>query len=81
MADSVPNTGYEPKLANFFSYTDPEHNPIDIPENDPDFMCSDDVTMIFGSARGVPNSDTFSSSQKTRIAKFRHSSVILASGN
>ena len=37
LTDSAPNTGYEPNLADFSNYTDLEHNPIDIPDNNPDF--------------------------------------------
>ena len=64
MADSLPNTGSEPKLANFFSYTDPEHKPINIPDSHHDFLCPDDVTMIPTSPEGLPNAEAFSSSQK-----------------
>ena len=59
--------GYEPNLADFSNYTDPEHNPIDIPNNNPDFLCSDDVTMI--SSSGMPNSEALSSSCKAAASK------------
>ena len=35
----APNTGYEPKLTNFSSNTDPEHTPIDIPDSHHDLLC------------------------------------------
>ena len=38
MADPAPNTGYEPNSSNFFSCTDPEHTPIDIPDSHQDFQ-------------------------------------------
>ena len=46
MADSAPNTGYEFKLANFFSYTDPEHTPINVPDSHHNFLCPDDAAVI-----------------------------------
>ena len=52
MAHSAPNTGYEPKLANFFSYTDPEHNPIDIPENN-QFSCAQTTSQLFSAVQEV----------------------------
>ena len=62
-----PCTGYErngghcPDESNTIIFSNyPEHNPIDIPDNNPDFRCSDDVTMISGSARGMLNSDASS---------------------
>ena len=64
LVDSAPNKDKEPKLADFPNFTDPELNPIDIPDNNPDFRCSDDVTMISGSARVMPNSEALSSSRK-----------------
>ena len=60
-ARSPARTGYEPNLVDFSNYANPEHNPIDIPDIDPDFRCSDDVTMISNSARGMPNSEALSS--------------------
>ena len=61
---SAPNKDNGPKLADFSNYTDREHNPIDIPDNNPDFRCSGDVTMISCSARGLPNSEALSSSRR-----------------
>ena len=69
MADSAPNTGSEPKLAKFFSYTDPEHTPIDIPDSHHDFLCPDDVTKIPTSPEALPNSEAFSSSQKAAAGR------------
>ena len=47
MENSAPNnTGYEPNHANFFSYTDPEHTPINIPDSHQYFLCSGGVTKI-----------------------------------
>ena len=69
MGDSAPNTGYEPKLANFFSYTDPEHTPVDIPDSHHDFLCPDDVTMIPTSPDGSPKTEAFSSSQKATAGR------------
>ena len=43
LVDSAPNTGYEPNLADFSNFTNLEHNQIEIPDNNPDFRCSDDV--------------------------------------
>ena len=75
LTDSAPSKGNEPKLADFPNYTDPELNPIDIPDNNPDFRCSDDVTMISGSARGMPNSKASSSSRKAAVSSlFGHTS-------
>ena len=45
-ADPAPDTGYEPKLADFFSFSDPECTPIDNPDNHHNFLCSDDLTVI-----------------------------------
>ena len=45
-ARSPARTGYEPNLADFSNYANLEHNPIDTPDNNPDFRCPDDVTMI-----------------------------------
>ena len=47
----------------------PEHNPIDIPDNNPDFRCSDDVTMISGSVRGMPKSEASGSSRRAPASK------------
>ena len=58
----VKFSNHEAEMTNFSNYT--EHNPIDIPDNNPDFRCSDDVTMISGSARGMPNSEALSSSRE-----------------
>ena len=69
LVDSTPNTGCEPNLANSSSYTDPEHTPIDIPDNNPDVRCSDDVTMMSTSAEGIPNSEALSSSRKAAASK------------
>ena len=62
--DSDPNVCYEPNIADFSSYTDPEHNPIDIPDDNQDVGCSDDATMISGSARGMRDSEALSSSRQ-----------------
>ena len=79
MADPAPNTGYEPNLANFSSYVDPEHTPIDIPDSHQDFLCPDDATMISTSPEGLPNAEAFSSSQKAAAGRvsslFSHSSL------
>ena len=69
LVDSAPNQGNEPKFADFSNYTDPELNQIDIPDNNPNFRCSDHVTMISGSARGLPNSEALSSSRKAAASK------------
>ena len=69
LTDSAPNKDKEPKLADFPNYTDLELNPIDIPDNNPDFRCSDDVTMISGSAKGMPNSEASSTSRKAAASK------------
>ena len=68
MVDSAPNLGNEPKFADFSNHTDREHNPIDIPDNNPDFRCSDDITMISGSARGLPNSEALCSSRRAAVS-------------
>ena len=57
MADSAPNTGYEPKLANFFSHMDPERSPINITDSHHNFLCPDDATMIPTNPEGLPNSE------------------------
>ena len=79
MADPAPNTGYEPNLANFSSYVDPEHTPIDVPDSHQDFLCPDDATMIPTSPEGLPNAEAFSSSQKAAAGRvsslFGHSSL------
>ena len=67
--DSAPGTGYEPNLADFSKHVNTEHNPIDIPENNPDFRCSDGVTLISSSARGMQNSEALSSSHKAAASK------------
>ena len=46
VADSAPNTGYEFKLTNLFSCTDPEHTPINIPDSQHNFLCTDNATVI-----------------------------------
>ena len=69
MADSAPNTGYEPKLANFSSYTDLGHTPTDIPDSQQEFLCPDDVTMISTSPEGLRNSEAFSSSPKATASR------------
>ena len=58
------NTGYEPKLANFFNYMDPEHTPINIPDSHHNFLCPDDA-VIPTSPEGLPNSGSSSSSKQT----------------
>ena len=80
LVDSAPNTGYEPNLADFSNFTNLEHNQIDIPDNNPDFRCSDDVTMISGSARGMPTSEALSSSCKAAASKVSFCSVTPAHG-
>ena len=79
MADSASNTSYEHKLANFSSYTDPEHTSIDIPDSHQEFLCPDDVTMIPTSPEGLPNSEALSSSQQAAARRvsslFGHSSL------
>ena len=69
LTDSATNTGCEPNLADFSNHVNTEHNPIDISDNNPDFWCSDDVTMISDSARGMPNSEASSSSRKAAASK------------
>ena len=70
---------FRPEHRLFSSYTDPEHNPIDIPDDNQDFQCPDDVTMISASAGGVPNSEASSSSRKAAASKvsslFGHTSL------
>ena len=64
LTDSAPNRGCEPKLANFSSYgfrstirsISPKTTQISCPQTT--------SQRFFGSARGVPNAETFSSSQK-----------------
>ena len=65
MDDSAPDTGYEPKLDNFFSCLDPEPTPINIPDSHHNFLCSDDATMIPTSPEGLPNSGASSGSKQT----------------
>ena len=69
LVDSAPNTGYEPNLANSSSCTHPEHTAIDIPHRHQDFWCSDVVTMMSTSAKGIPNSVALSSSCKAAVSK------------
>ena len=69
---SAPSNGYpslKTHLTDFFSDTDPEHTPINIPDSHHDFMCPDDVTMIPTSPEGLPNSEAFSSSQKAAASR------------
>ena len=73
------NTGYEPKLANFFSYVDLEHTPINTPDSHHDFLCPDDVTTIPTSPEGLPNTEASSSSKQA--AASRVSSLFPVSGN
>ena len=68
MAGSAPNTGYEPKLANFCSNMDPDHTPINIPDSDHNFLYPDDATMIPTSLEGLPNLGASSSSKHTAAA-------------
>ena len=81
MAASAPNTGYEPKLANFFSYMDPEHTPINIADNHHNFLCLDDVAMIPTSPEGLPNSEASSSSRQAAVGRVSSPSEFLVSGN
>ena len=78
LTDSAPSTRYEVKLADFSSYSDLEHKPMDITDSNQDFWCSDDVTMIARSARGMPNSEALSSSRTAGASKvsslFSHTS-------
>ena len=69
MADSAPNTGYEPKLANFFSCMDPEHTPINIPDSHHSFLCPDDAPVIPTSPEGLPSSGASSSSKQTAAGR------------
>ena len=69
MADSAPNTGDEPKLANFFSYLDPEHTPINIYESHHNFLCPDGATVIPTNSEGLPNSGASSSSNQTAASR------------
>ena len=68
MADSAPNTGYEPKLANIFSYVDPEHTPIIFPVSHHDFQSPDDATVIPTSPEGLPSPRVSSSRKHTAAA-------------
>ena len=65
-ADSAPNTSYEPKLANIFSYMDSEHTPIIFPDSH-DFQCPNDATVIH-TPEGLPSSRASSSSKRTAAA-------------
>ena len=69
IADSAPNIGYEPKPANFFSYMDPEHTPINIPASHHNILCPDDATVISTSPEGLPSSGASSSSKQTAVSR------------
>ena len=69
MADPDPNTGYDPKLSNFFSYMDPEHTPINIPDIHQNFLCPDEATVIHTSPECLPNSGVSSSSKQTAASR------------
>ena len=69
MADPAPNTGYDPKLSNFFSYMDPEHTPINIHDIQHNFLCPDDATVIPTSPEGLPNSGASSSRLQTAASR------------
>ena len=69
MADSAPRTGYQPKLANFFSYINKEHTPVDIPDSHHNFLCPDDATVVPTSPEGLPNSRASSSSKQTAAGR------------
>ena len=81
MADSAPNTCYEPKLANFFSYMDPDHTPFNIADNHHNFLCLDDATMIPTSPEGLPNSEASSSSRQAAAGRVSSPSEFVVSGN
>ena len=69
MANPGPNTGYEPKLSNIFSYMDTVHTPIHLPDSHHDFQCQDDATVIFTvDPEGLPYSGA-SSSSKTAASR------------
>ena len=72
MADSAPNTVYEPKLANFFSYMDPEHKPISTPDSHHNFPCHDDATVISTTEdpEGLPHSGASTAASKQQLAEF-----------
>ena len=78
---SRARTGYEPNVADCSNNVNTELDPIDVRENNPDFRCSDDVTMISSSARGMPNSEASSSSHEAAASNVSFSLVILGHGN
>ena len=69
MAGSAPNTGDEPKLANFFSCMDLEHIPINVPDSHHNFLCPNDATVIHASPEGLPSSGASSSSKQTAASR------------
>ena len=70
MADPAPNTGYEPNLSNF-SYRDPEHTSVNLPDSHHNLPCHDDATVISitEDPEGVPRSAASSSSKQTAAGR------------
>ena len=58
-----------PSSPTFFSCMDPEHIPINVPDNHQSFLCPDDATVIPTSPEGLPNSGGFSSSIQTAACR------------
>ena len=70
MADPAPNTGYEPKLSNNFSYMDTVHTPIHFFDSHHDFQNQDGATVISTiDPEGFPHSGASSSSKQTAASR------------
>ena len=81
MADSTPDTSYEPKLANFFSYMDPERTPINIPDSHHNFLCPDDATIFPPVQKVYRIKQHPAAASKQQLAEFHQCSDLLVSGN
>ena len=76
MANPSPNTGYEPKLSNFYTYLDTVHTPIYFTHSHHDFQNQDDATVISTiDPEGLPHSGA------SRSSKTAASSDLQPSGN
>ena len=67
MADKGPNTGYDSELSNFFSYMDPEHTPINIPDIHHNFLCPNEATVILTSSEFRSIQQQANSSQQSSL--------------
>ena len=80
MAYPAPNTGYELKLSNLFSYMDTAHTPSHFSDSHHDFQNQDDATVI-STIDPVCRTQKHLAVAKQQQAEFLQCSDFQASGN